>query len=99
MFRKFLIASFSLAILAACEGGKVRDLSVDSGTDAKGLENLQAGIWVDPDGCEHWIIDDGIEGYLSQRLQPDGKPVCGHHLPPGVVLGDFKRGSTVADLF
>ncbi len=99
MYRKILIASLSLGILAACEGRDIEDLSVDTGTDAKGLENLKAGIWVDPNGCEHWIIDDGIEGYLSQRLQPDGKPVCGHHLPPGTVLGDFQRGSTVSDLF
>ncbi|MFZ9117949.1 MAG: OmpA family protein, partial [Paracoccaceae bacterium] len=20
-------------------------------------------IWVDPDGCEHWVMDDGAEGY------------------------------------
>lgn len=19
-------------------------------------------IWVDPDGCEHWVMDDGAEG-------------------------------------
>ena len=22
-------------------------------------------IWVDPDGCEHWVMDDGWEGYMS----------------------------------
>jgi len=38
--------------------------------------NLRATIWVDPDGCEHWAIDDGIEGYMSQHLDLEGKPVC-----------------------
>lgn len=33
-------------------------------------------IWVDPDGCEHWVMDDGAEGYMSAHVTPDGKPVC-----------------------
>lgn len=37
---------------------------------------LDAAIWVDPDGCEHWVIDTGLEGYMSPHLDRDGKPVC-----------------------
>jgi hypothetical protein len=37
---------------------------------------FQPTIWVDPDGCEHWVMDTGLEGYMSLRLQADGKPVC-----------------------
>jgi len=33
-------------------------------------------IWVDPDGCEHWVMDDGAEGYMSPHLTPEGLPVC-----------------------
>ena len=33
-------------------------------------------IWVDPDGCQHWIIDNGIEGYMTPNRTPDGRPVC-----------------------
>lgn len=33
-------------------------------------------IWVDPDGCEHWVMDDGAEGYGDNRLRRDGTPVC-----------------------
>jgi len=33
-------------------------------------------IWVDPDGCEHWVMDDGAEGFMSPHLSRDGKPVC-----------------------
>lgn len=34
------------------------------------------GIWIDPDGCEHWAMDDGTEGYMSPRRTRDGRPVC-----------------------
>lgn len=33
-------------------------------------------IWIDPDGCEHWVIDNGIEGYMTPNRTPDGRPVC-----------------------
>lgn len=33
-------------------------------------------IWVDPDGCEHWVMDDGWEGYMSPHVRRDGTPVC-----------------------
>ena len=80
--------------LAACD--KV-DKTVDRGFDAKDLSTLKAGIWVDPAGCDHWIIDDGFEGYLSARLDRKGKPVCSGAAPPGVATGPFKDGSGVPD--
>ena len=33
-------------------------------------------IWIDPDGCEHWVMDDGWEGYGENRIRRDGTPVC-----------------------
>ena len=33
-------------------------------------------IWIDPDGCEHWAMDDGAEGFMDIRLTRDGKPIC-----------------------
>ena len=33
-------------------------------------------IWVDPDGCEHWVMDDGAEGYMSPHVTRQGIPVC-----------------------
>ena len=33
-------------------------------------------IWIDPDGCEHWVMDDGAEGYMSPHLTRQGLPVC-----------------------
>jgi len=39
-------------------------------------ERYVPGIWVDPDGCEHWVMDDGWEGYMTPNVTPDGIPVC-----------------------
>jgi outer membrane protein OmpA-like peptidoglycan-associated protein len=33
-------------------------------------------IWVDPDGCEHWVMDDGFEGFMTPNVSRDGIPVC-----------------------
>ncbi len=85
------------AVLAGCEGGAGSlgpDKTIDRGFDSKRLSQLEAGIWVDPNGCGHWIIDDGVEGYLSARLDKYGKPVCSGVAPPTQTVGDFKKGST-----
>ncbi|MCH2069190.1 hypothetical protein [Shimia sp.] len=82
--------------LSACIDNKV-DKTVDNFTDDGHLSNLIAGVWVDPNGCDHWIIDDGVEGYLSQRLDPYGKPVCSGAAPPGVATGPFKQGAGIGD--
>lgn len=71
------------------------DKSRDRGTDDSDLSRMRPGIWVDPVGCHHWIIDDGVEGYLTSRLDPYGKPVCPDIGTPTYVIGDFKQGATV----
>ncbi|WP_224824808.1 hypothetical protein [Cognatishimia sp. MH4019] len=73
------------------------DKTVDAGRDTKDLSQLKAGVWIDPNGCDHWIIDDGVEGYLSARLDKYGKPVCSGAAPPGVATGPFKSGSSFPD--
>lgn len=45
-------------------------------------------IWVDPDGCEHWVMDDGAEGYMTPHITRDGKPVCRRGNICGVVPTD-----------
>lgn len=87
------------AIVSGLEGGPRTgsDRWVDAGRDAKSLTQLVAGIWVDPNGCDHWIIDDGIEGYLSERLTPDGRPVCTGIAPPNTATGPFREGSDIPD--
>ncbi len=44
-------------------------------------------IWIDPDGCEHWVMDDGVEGYMDARQTRDGRPVC-HRDVCGVIPTD-----------
>ena len=92
---KALVLLVAALGLSACS--ETTDKTVDRGYDTKDLSHLKAGVWVDPQGCDHWIIDDGLEGYLSQRLSPDGKPVCSGAAPPGVATGPFKQGSRIVD--
>ncbi len=82
--------------LAGCVDNKI-DKTVDRGFDTKHLSQLKAGIWIDPKGCDHWIIDDGAEGYLSQRLDKYGKPVCSGAAPPNTAIGPYKSGSAFPD--
>jgi len=95
---KLAVIIAGVSLVAACEDATFRELgpdkTLDGGIDSKSLTALEAGIWVDPNGCDHWIIDDGVEGYLSARLDPFGKPVCSGVAPPTQTVGDFKKGST-----
>lgn len=45
-------------------------------------------IWVDPDGCEHWVMDDGAEGYMSPHVNRQGIPVCRRGNVCGVMPSD-----------
>lgn len=45
-------------------------------------------IWVDPDGCQHWVMDGGYEGFMSQRLDRNGKPVCEEVIGCGTLDSD-----------
>jgi hypothetical protein len=84
--------------LSACgENTHGPDKSYDGGTDKKHLSQLMAGVWVDPEGCDHWIIDDGVEGYMSQRVDDYGRPICSGAAPPNTVVGPFKSGSSIPD--
>lgn len=101
-FTSFVMAGVMMSGCAAVgliEGGQRSgaERAVDGGLDTKSLTQLVAGIWVDPNGCDHWIIDDGVEGYLSERLTPDGRPVCSGVAPPNTAVGPFQEGSRVRD--
>lgn len=58
-------------------------------------EQYIPGIWVDPDGCEHWVMDDGVEGYMSPHVNRKGIPVCRRGNTCGVMNTDqfFATGS------
>ena len=90
--RQILILGVAATALVACErSGDANDI-VDSGIDGGFLTDGNANVWVDPDGCQHWYIDDGLEGFMTPRLNRDGTPKC-QDTRGSVVLKD---GSTVA---
>ena len=52
-----------------------------------GLQDGDAAIAYDPDGCQGWLMDDGVEGYSGRRFDPvSGLPICNTHYPPGTVV-------------
>jgi hypothetical protein len=77
----------AFALTACGNGSSNRDHGIDSGAL---LEDRTAGIWIDGNGCDHWIIDDGLEGYMSPRLADDGRPVCREGSVPYTTI-DFDR--------
>lgn len=72
MFPHFLKAALAGVFLA------LGSLLATATSSAAGTvsERYIPGIWVDPDGCEHWVMDDGWEGYMTPNVTPDGIPVC-----------------------
>lgn len=67
-------------------------IAADRGRDANNNDMDNAAIAVTPDGCQAWVIDDGLEGRASNRLDPvTGLPVCDGE--PGVVYGPYQSGS------
>ena len=82
-----LMTVSALALTACVNVSSDRDYGIDRGAL---LEDRTAGIWIDGNGCDHWIIDDGIEGYMSPRLADDGKPVCREGSVPYSTI-DFDR--------
>ena len=67
-------------------------VAADLGRDSNGNAQDNAGIAVTPDGCQAWVIDDGVEGRASNRLDPvSGLPVCSG--TPGVVYGPYQSGT------
>ncbi|MFD1159811.1 OmpA family protein [Roseovarius aestuarii] len=75
------IAAISIALNASAGWAQ------SSGNSAKG-ERYIPTIWVDPDGCEHWVMDDGFEGFMTPHVTRDGKPVCRRGNLCGVVSSD-----------
>ena len=91
------------ATLAGCADGLVPykqspntviATAYDTGHDRGVLTNGGAAIAYDPDGCQGWIMDDGLEGYSGRRFDPvSGLPVCNNLYPPGTVLGNYQTQS------
>ncbi len=84
------IALSSLAMTApaayAQEGGLGGILDRDAAPGER--EPYIPGIWVDPDGCEHWVMDDGFEGFMTPHVTRQGIPVCQRGNTCGVMSSD-----------
>lgn len=77
--------------LVACERTGDNNDVTDGGLDGGFLRDGVANVWIDPDGCQHWYIDDGLEGYMTPRLNRDGRPKCQD--TRGQIM--LKDGSTI----
>lgn len=104
-FKLPLLMAVPLALMGCVEGVRtarpgpngeppVIAIGQDTGRDSGSLSRLEAAIYIDPDGCHIWMIDDGLEGYWSRRLDPrSGLPVCTAVAPPNSIVGDYSSGS------
>jgi hypothetical protein len=103
---KFSLIAAGLAaasLLSACSDGlqpyvqspdTVIAVARDTGRDKIGLKDGDAAIAYDPDGCQGWIMDDGVEGYSGRRFDPvSGLPVCNNQYPPGTVVKNYQTQS------
>jgi hypothetical protein len=75
-FTRGILMVLVAGTLAACERSGNENTVTDGGIDGGFLSDGVANVWVDPDGCQHWYIDDGIEGFMTPRLNRDGTPKC-----------------------
>lgn len=97
---KAIGTALSIAVLATVSGlAAAGAASADEGatnTPFMSTQNTRTirgeqyipGIWVDPDGCEHWVMDDGVEGYMDNHLDRKGIPVCRRSNVCGVMNTD-----------
>ncbi|SFS66814.1 OmpA family protein [Sulfitobacter marinus] len=82
--RLFVGALFAVAFVLQASGADAQTRS-QAGRD-KG--RYIPTIWVDPDGCEHWVMDDGTEGYMTPHVNRQGIPVCRRGNMCGVMNTD-----------
>jgi len=66
----------ALALLVVGVSTVPRDAMAEAQKRVVVGERYVPTIWVDPDGCEHWVMDDGTEGYMTPHVNRQGIPVC-----------------------
>ncbi|KPA20167.1 Outer membrane porin F precursor [Shimia sp. SK013] len=83
-------------VRAICAGLAVACVAVVAVTQPAAAQNQRTvlgekyipTVWVDPDGCEHWVMDDGVEGYMTPHVNRQGIPVCRRGNVCGVMNSD-----------
>jgi len=107
MKKLVLLALAAPIVLAGCQstaynGGAPKLLARASDSawgDGQGPRDGVAAVAVTPDGCEAWLMDEGIEGYASTRSDPKtGLPVCTTTIPPGSVIGNPQVSGDFPDI-
>ncbi len=91
-----MFTGFSTALRATLTGAMAVVLAVGSAVSGEhqGSNGQVIGeayvptIWTDPDGCEHWVMDDGWEGYMTPHVNRQGIPVCRRGNTCAVVNSD-----------
>jgi hypothetical protein len=66
----------------------------DQGIDTVPLsQERNPAVAYDPDGCQAWLMDDGVEGYIGRRRDAvTGLPICNNLYAPGSVVRDYQTG-------
>lgn len=108
MMKKTVLAALVAPIaLAACQsteytGGDPKLIAQPYDTwfgDPEGPKDGRAAVAVLPDGCEAWIVDDGLEGYAGTRSDPkSGLPRCTSEIPRGAVIGEWRSSPDLPDI-
>ena len=80
--RQAIAGAFALALAVAGSAAAAQN------SGEMRSERYVPSIWVDPDGCEHWVMDDGAEGYMTPHVTRDGRPVCRRGKVCGVMPTD-----------
>lgn len=87
LLNKITLVVLLAAGVSACSAKQNHtvDRFIDSGQVEK---KVKWGVYIDPDGCDTWMADDGFEGYAVARLEPrTGARVCSGVLPAGLATG------------
>lgn len=73
-----LLGAAGIAVITSVSAAQAQNLT----------ETYTPTIWIDPDGCEHWVMDDGYEGYMTPHVNRQGIPVCRRGNVCGVMNSD-----------
>ena len=94
-FKTGLRRALGSIAIAAITCTSVATTAVAQGTKTIRGAEYKPTSWVDPDGCQHWVMDDGAEGYMTPNVNRHGIPVCDHSKLCGMMNADqfFASGS------
>ncbi len=54
----------------------VAGLAQSAKADATYLDNAKPSVWTDPDGCQHYAIYNGWQGFMTPMFKSDGTVAC-----------------------